>query len=377
MRIAIITNSSSYEPRMDLTVEFFQKNGHDVTRIESDFIHREKVIRTKKGENTIYIDTIPYKRNLSLLRLFSHYNFAMRVYKLLNTQTYDLIYVFIPANALLKFIAIYKDKNPGIKLVTDVIDLWPESLPFKHFKKIWPITQWAAFRNDNLSKSDQIILECGLYQTILKDYIKDVKNSVIYWPKKITLDYPGFIENKSELNICYLGSINNIIDIDFIINLMIELNKMTKTVLHIIGDGENKDKFLTKLNGAGISNIYYGSLYDEYKKLEVLCRCDYGLNIMKETVCVGITMKSVDYMHAGLPMVNNISGDIWNLIETYSLGINCKSEPYIDMAQRLVEQRTIMCKKRSHIRLFYEEHFSKDAYDRQMKTCLSELLIEK
>ena len=84
MRIAIITNSSSYEPRMDLTADFFRNKGHKVTRIESNFIHREKVKTDKKVEDTIYIDTIPYKRNLSVRRLFSHYNFAKKVYKLLN-----------------------------------------------------------------------------------------------------------------------------------------------------------------------------------------------------------------------------------------------------------------------------------------------------
>lgn len=376
MRVAIITNSSSYEPRMDLTVDFFRTNGHEVTRIESNFVHREKVIRYKKAEDTIYIDTIPYKRNLSLRRLFSHYNFAKKVYKLLKTQTYDLIYVFIPANSLLKFTTLYKNKNPKIKVVVDVIDLWPESLPFRHFKKIWPITYWAALRNSNLSKCDYIILECNLYQTILKDHIKTVKNSVIYWPKKYTLDFPAFVENKSEINICYLGSINNIIDIDFISNLMVELNKLMKTVLHIIGDGENKDKFLTRLSEDGISYIYYGSIYDEYKKMEILCKCDYGLNIMKKSVCVGITMKSVDYMHAGIPMINNIRGDIWNLIDAYPLGINCKSESYIDVAKRIVDERLMMNKNRNDIRLFYERFFSKEAYNLKMEKCLKDLLIE-
>lgn len=377
MRIAIITNSSSYEPRMDLTVEFFQSYGHKVTRIESNFIHREKVKTDKKAENTIYIDTIPYKRNLSIRRLFSHYNFAKKVYKLLNTQKYDLIYVFIPANALLRFSTIYKNNNPKVKLVTDIIDLWPESLPFKYFKKVWPITQWAAIRNDNLSKCDHIILECGLYQTILKDHMKDVENTVIYWPKKTTLDCPEFIENKSELNICYLGSINNIIDIDFISDLMIEINKLTKAVLHIIGDGEKKDKFLTKLSKAGLPYTFYGSLYDEYKKMEILSGCDYGINIMKRSVCVGITMKSVDYMHAGLPMVNNIRGDIWDLIESYSLGINCKPESPVDVAKRIVNDRSTMNKNRSDIRLFYERYFSKEAYNRKMEKCLNDLLIKK
>jgi hypothetical protein len=76
-------------------------------------------------------------------------------------------------------------------------------------------------------------------------------------------------------------------------------------------------------------------------------------------------------------MVNNIRGDIWDFIESYSLGINCKSESYIDVAKRIVDDRLIMNKNRSDIRLFYERFFSEEAYNRQMEKCLNELLIEK
>lgn len=374
MKIVIITNSSSYEPRVDLAAAFFQKKGHQVTRIKSDFVHREKVKRKTKEEGTIYIDTLPYKRNLSFGRLYSHYNFAKKVYKILNRQVYDLIYVFIPANALLKYTAIYKINNPGTKLVTDVIDLWPESLPFRYLKKVWPITLWAALRDDNLWRSDYVILECGLYQSVLKEYLKKVKHSVVYWPKSYSAECLDFVENEKEINICYLGSINNIIDIKFIINLLKELNKQKKTVLHIIGDGENREKFIMQLNASGIPNIYYGSIYDEYAKMKILSTCDYGLNIMKSSVCVGVSMKSVDYMHAGLPIINNIKGDTWDLIESHSLGINCNIKSLSDFAKVIIGRRMDMKEQRSSIRRFYSDVFSEEAYNRRMEECLKEIL---
>lgn len=374
MKIAIITNSSSYEPRVDLTAAFFRKKGHQVTRIESDYVHREKIKRECKEEETIYIDTIPYKRNLSLRRLYSHYDFSKKVSEILDSQLFDLLYVIIPANALLKFAAKHKSNNPSILLVADVIDLWPESLPIRFIKRIWPITLWSALRNDNLCKSDYVILECGLYQSLLKRHIKEVDNSVIYWPKKFTLNCKEYIMDEKQLNLCYLGSINNIIDIKFIINLMVELNKIKKTVLHIIGDGENKDKFLLKLSSADIPVIFYGSIYNEHKKMEILSVCDYGLNIMKSSVCVGITMKSVDYMHAGIPMINNIKGDTWDLIESNPLGINCKPDLYYELAKEIVDKRNQMKENRPYIRQLYKDMFSEDAYNSGMEQCLRGLM---
>ena len=374
MKIAIITNSSSYEPRVDLTAAFFRNKGHQVTRIESDYVHREKIKRHCKEDETIYINTIPYKRNLSLKRLYSHYDFSKKVFKLLDSQMFDLLYVMIPANTLLKFAAKHKYNNPDVLLVADIIDLWPESLPFRFFKRIWPITLWSNLRDGNLYRSDYVILECGLYQSLLNRHIKGVDHSVIYWPKKFTLNCKEYKMDEKKLNLCYLGSINNIIDIKFIINLMVELNKITSAVLHIIGDGENKDKFLMKLSSADIPVKFYGSIYNELKKMEILSICDYGLNIMKSSVCVGITMKSVDYMHAGIPIINNIKGDTWELIESNPLGINWDSGLSSELAKEILDKRYQMKENRPYIRKLYKDLFSEQAYNNGMEECLRRLM---
>ncbi len=39
---------------------------------------------------------------------------------------------------------------------------------------------------------------------------------------------------------CHLGSINNIIDIDGIVNFPEITEKMTPVFLHVVGDGENR-----------------------------------------------------------------------------------------------------------------------------------------
>ncbi len=43
---------------------------------------------------------------------------------------------------------------------------------------------------------------------------------------------------------------------------------------------------------------------------------------MKASVCVGLTMKSVDYLEFGLPVINNIRGDTWEAVKKYRIGIN-------------------------------------------------------
>lgn len=374
MKIAIITNSSSYEPRVHMAADFFSRQGHQVFMILSDFIHREKIKGRPAEENSVFIDTIPYKHNMSWKRLYSHYDFSKKVYTYIKNEDYDLIYVLIPANSLIRYMALYK-KHSKKNLIVDILDLWPESLPFNLIKKIWPVSIWSAMRNNNLKYADLIITECNLYQKELKAYLTHSPVINVYWPRE-TEENPVLnrVKNDDQIHICYLGSINHIIDINFMVKLLISIQNYKAIKLHIIGDGENKDGLLERLKSADINTTFYGSVYDESEKMKVLASCDYGLNIMKHSVCVGITMKSVDYLYAGLRLLNNIKGDTWQIVETDGIGYNCTYENMDIIAQKIAREVTGKEEKEA-ARQCYMRNFSRNAYGNSMKRCLE--IIER
>lgn len=84
MNIVMVTNSASYEPRAEKVGQYFQKLGHNVLWLESDFIHREKRKGRSPKANHRYVDTVVYKKNLSFRRLYSQYDFARKVFRILN-----------------------------------------------------------------------------------------------------------------------------------------------------------------------------------------------------------------------------------------------------------------------------------------------------
>lgn len=59
--------------------------------------------------------------------------------------------------------------------------------------------------------------------------------------------------------------------------------------LHIIGDGESREEFYPKLERAGAEVLYHGKIYDAREKQAIFDQCYFGLNIMKETVSIGLT----------------------------------------------------------------------------------------
>lgn len=82
------------------------------------------------------------------------------------------------------------------------------------------------------------------------------------------------------------------------------------------------DLFLNRLNVAGATVKYHGIIYEESMKIQILGLCDLAFNLMKESVQVGLTIKSIDYFSMGIPIINNIKGDTWKLVEENCIGFN-------------------------------------------------------
>ena len=406
-RMCIITDSTSYEPRADIVAGFFKEQGYHVDMLLSDFDHRAKKKRelpkdellstaawgnlNRGFENTeiirIYIESKPYSKNISPGRLIYHHDFAKKTYRLLNkAEAYDILYVMLPGNSLASA-AVSVSKEKGSKLIFDLIDMWPESLPVSGISWTPPIAYWRKLRDDNINKADCIITECRLYQKRLK--LDPAKTVTMYWAKTENTDAEAVAaaeskadpdievqqeSNKTDENggirIAYLGSINNVIDIPLIIDILKAVNMACidkgagKVNLDIIGDGENREAFLDALKKAEISFNYHGTIYDEHKKREILSHCDWGINIMKPGVNVGLTMKSIDYLANGLRLINNIPGDTWEWVEKERIGANVAAEGADSIENSVEKIRLPQIKDRDEIVKFYSKNFTIEAMNK-------------
>ena len=368
MKAVIISNFDTYSERIDLLKEYYDSKGYETTVIMSNFRHFKKEFINQKKEGYLYIKTKPYYKNLSFQRLYSHYKFAKDAFKAVEKINPDLLHVLIPSNSLARYADKYKEKNNNVTLYFDLIDLWPETMPVGSIKNYFPFTIWKNIRDNHLDAANCVLCECDLYRKVLKKE-NDDKYKVLYWAKKDTeiinqsqdLNLPY-----NEINLCYLGSINNIIDIDYIIKVCKELNIIKKTNIHIIGNGESKEELLNKLVSNNISYIDHGTVYDKQQKQIIFNQCHFGLNIMKSNVCVGLTMKSLDYFQGGLPIINTIKGDTYNFVDLNKIGYNDLEEllndinniDYNDMRNKVYE--------------FYLNYFSKQKFFDTLNTVVRE-----
>ncbi len=380
MKIVIITHSSTYEPRAEAVGSYFAEKGNEVIWICSDFDHHSLQTVSRREPSHIFLHMVPYRKNLSIRRMASIRKFAQDAEAAIRELKPDLLYCLIPANSFAPA-AKRLHKAYGTRIIFDIIDLWPESLPVRGIDRIPVIRQWKKLRDSHLDCAELIFTECGLYQRFLP--ADPAKMHTLYWYKDIPEKLPegekvisgaadGLAAADGPLSIAYMGAINHIVDIERIAALVRELNRLTPVRMHIVGKGQNAERFVEAVRQVCPDTIYHGAVYDEQEKRKILGECRFGLNLMKKQVTVGLTMKSVDYLYAGLPLINNIAGDTWQLVREHGIGVNIAGEDMKAEAANILAwaDRNPGEEVRGRARDVFIRYFTKDSFYATLDTVL-------
>ena len=358
MVVDIVTCFESNEERVRFIYDACISKGYEVNVITSDFSHIRKEKRNSIPDGYNAVNTKPYNKNLSFERIISHIEFSRDAFKLVKKHNPDLIWVMAPANCLIKEAYDYK-KNRSVKVIIDIIDMWPESLPTRFNKHLFPFNIWRNIRRKYINCADILVTECNFYKNVLNDeYKKEIKT--IYWArdKKNTDKSLNLPENR--LSLCYIGSINNIIDIDRIYELIYSCDM--PVIFYVIGEGEKTELFIEKLSEICYVE-YCGPIRDEKKKKDIFEKCHAGINIYKDNLYIGLTVKCIDYFEHGLPIINNIKGDTWMFVIQNKVGINVDDSTEIK-SEELINMRM----NNKNIYDLYNRNFTKEVF---IENCLN------
>lgn len=356
-----ISSTNHYNVRTRKFVNDYVKKGYDAIYVTSDFDHMtKKRYNFNEYKNSMQLHVISYKKNLSISRILSHLMFSYKTFYMLLACKPEVVYVEVPNNSLVKSSAKYKKIN-NAEIIVDVFDMWPESMPVKTKNMIVNrgFDIWRNFRNKNLKFADQIWIECDYYRELLSAQ----KINLPMETKYLTLENAETsIETKvseDEIDLCYLGSINNIIDISLIEKIVSELAKNKRTRIHIIGDGERKAEFLEILKQNSIEIIDHGKVYEIDKLQEIFNQCWFGVNVLREDLAIGITMKSISYFRGGLPIINTVQGDTSRFVEECNIGINVDRHDVKSCVSRILNLTIddLACMK-NNTRNLFEQKFA-------------------
>lgn len=356
-----ISSTNHYNVRTGKFVNDYVKKGYDVIYVTSDFDHMtKKRYCFNEYKNSKQLHVISYKKNLSISRILSHLMFSYKTFYMLLACKPKLVYVEVPNNSLVKSSAKYKKIN-NAEIIVDVFDMWPESIPVKTKNMIvnWGFDIWRNFRNKNLKFADQIWIECDYYRELLSAQKINLPMETKYLKLKNAETSIEMKVSEEEIDLCYLGSINNIIDISLIEKIVSEFAKNKRTRIHIIGDGERKDEFLDILKKNSIEIIDHGKVYEIDKLQEIFDQCWFGINVLREDLAIGITMKSISYFRGGLPIINTVQGDTSRFVEECNIGINVDRHDVKSCVLRIlnITKDDLACMK-NNTRNLFEQKFA-------------------
>lgn len=356
-----ISSTNHYNVRTGKFVNDYVKKGYDVIYVTSDFDHMtKKRYCFNEYKNSKQLHVISYKKNLSISRILSHLMFSYKTFYMLLACKPELVYVEVPNNSLVKSSAKYKKIN-NAEIIVDVFDMWPESMPVKTKNMIvnWGFDIWRNFRNKNLKFADQIWIECDYYRELLSAQKINLPMETKYLKLKNAETSIEMKVSEEEIDLCYLGSINNIIDISLIEKIVSEFAKNKRTRIHIIGDGERKDEFLEILKQNSIEIIDHGKVYEIDKLQEIFNQCWFGVNVLREDLAIGITMKSISYFRGGLPIINTVQGDTSRFVEECNIGINVDRHDVKSCVLRIlnITKDDLACMK-NNTRNLFEQKFA-------------------
>ena len=372
----LISCSDHYDHRLHVADDCLRNRGYDTTYITSDFDHTGKAVFTCQVPGCVQLPARPYQKNLSVDRILNHREFARDAFRYIESmpQQPDVVVALLPPNFLAHYGAKYKKRHPGVKLIFEIFDLWPETFPGGLVKKMLApaFGVWAAIRDRNLGAADFVVTECEMFRQRLG---LDPQKSKTVWQcaPALNLEKTQPELPDDQLVLCYLGAINNVISIPDICGLLRELTPRKKVTLHIIGKGERQQAFIDEATAAGAEVIFHGAVYDEAEKLAIMNQCHFGLNVMKGSVCVGLTMKSVDYFRFGLPVINNIPGDTKQLVEEKGIGVQLET----GCAEKILGLTKEEClAMRQNVEQTFTEGFEESVIEKQYNDVLNRVLGE-
>ena len=365
MKVVIATCFESNEERVSFVLETCKLRKYKTKVFTTDFSHIKKAKRTTIPKDFVAIETKPYAKNLSISRMISHRKFAKDCFEKIEKEVPDLIWLVAPANSLIEEAKKYKKKYPLVKIIIDIIDMWPESLPIRINKNIFPFNIWKNIRKNNIDCADELVTECDLYHEILsKEY--NGKISTIHWSRDTRVIKAKSQLPKDKLSLCYIGSINNIIGTKIVSNIIEKCDM--PVVLHVIGEGENRYNFVN-VNSRVCEVIYHEAIRDEKEKSKIFNKCHAGLNIYQDNLYIGLTVKSIDYLEHGLPIINNIKGDTWKMINDYHVGINITNETEL-IGKEIIKIRN----NNKKIYNLFNDNFTKKSFVKKCDLIINEVL---
>ncbi len=311
----------------------FSKNGHKVKWVTSDFDHFSKKNLKFNQEMILsenfkisFLNTKPYKKNISFSRFYSHYLIGNELKKSLKSISNkpDIIYASYPTIEMAYESVKYAKKN-DIPIIVDIRDLWPDiflsAIPnFLHIFAKAALWIWYMKKRFIFEHATSII---GISEGYLNFAFKESSRNKSKWDKVVYKSYNSSFKNKSNMvdkfRAIYIGAISrNKTNLELVINTFNSLGLNYELI--ICGDGDDIDFYKSISN----ENIIFKGWTSKSDLKDIIEDCQLGVVPLNNRFDFKLALvnKAIEYLSYGLPIASSLDGDLKQFIRKYKNGIS-------------------------------------------------------
>lgn len=382
--------SSGAGERYYYLAPYFQTQGFDVSIVSGSYNHlfkrfpkADKLFNEEeiKGGRFIWVRLKKYKGESFLGRIYSWFEFAIKLFFLKQKTTPNIVLVS-SMSIFPIFYAFYLKRRYKSKVILEVRDIWPLTpVELGGISKKHPfilLLNWVekyAYKN-----SDRLI-------SVLPGFGKHVKNvlgkekEVTWIPNAISESDGEIIEqvdflNKDYFNVIYTGAMGIANSLNDLIEAAIFLKEYSKIRINLIGDGPEKTALEQRVRELSLSNVLFFEKVGKSKVQAILKASDLCFIAWKnrDIYKFGVSAnKYNDYMLASKPILSasNIENDPVLLANS---GIQVEPENPRAIAEAILEIFQMEESKRNRLGLNGREFLLNNQTYNRISTKFQDLL---
>jgi glycosyltransferase involved in cell wall biosynthesis len=314
--------------------------GWRVTIVASDFhLHGRSYMRREdsrdRAPHTDVLDDVrfvwlwaaPYRRN-DTRRALNWTTFGRSLSRWLRSaDSPDLIIGSTPH--LFAALASWRAaRRLGVPFLLEVRDLWPESLIVGGRARGPAYRALSGMAHLLYRVADRIIvLTRGV-----GDYLTTFGVSperIIFAPNGVDVAAYAAPERtiSEEIRLVYAGAHGPANGLEAVLDAADLLRHVPRLSFHLIGDGPSKAQLVADAHARALPNVHFGEPIPKRDMPAFLQSCHAGLMILKDVPLFSFGVspnKLFDYWGAALPVVNNVSGEIAEMVRSSRGGVQAR-----------------------------------------------------
>ena len=376
--------------RAGILANMLVEKGHKVVWWTSTFDHvrkrqrynKETVLEINDRYKIVMLHSIPYKKNVSFLRIFNHYGLARKFKRFSWGQASpDIVLCSLPPLELSLAAAEY-GKKKGVPVILDIRDLWPEI--FLELVPLWgkTVARWCLdpmFRTLRIACRDATsitgttkefvhwgVAQAGRKASHLdRDFpmgyrksapgIEENRKSEAFWKEK------GILKENDEFIVSFFGTIGRQFDIKTVIQAARILKSKEIPIRFVLcGSGDKLEMY--KKMARDCENVVFPGWVGEVEIWTLMKLSSVGLApyVNSNNFNMNLPNKPVEYLSAGLPVVTCLGGTLRSLLLSYNCGGVYKDGDAEDLSSiliRLYNDKEELQHMSSNARSLYKERF--------------------